>query len=391
MICPFPFFVKTSLNQLTQAGFLAFVVGGAVRDMLLSRQVLDYDIATNASPTQVKSLFAKTLSHGEKYGTITVVTEEGNIEITTFRKDGAYQDKRHTEEVFFIGDLPGDLKRRDFTINAMAMDSKGNLMDPFHGKKDLEAGIIRTVGEPAQRFSEDALRIFRGLRFAAKLGFSIEENTWVAMTKQAHLVKNLSRERIASEIKQILCSPRPMVMEQVLQLGLLDGFLEGDAPFTPPSLVALETLPSQFPVRFIGFLYLTKLSENLSLNLGFDKKTTGLIGKSLRLLHQGVATEKVGLKRQLAEYGLEAVETAITVEAVFLGKQTKLVLKEILQQKEPFLYAHLAIKGDDLKKLGIAPGKEMGALLESLLQHVISHPQDNDKQCLLDFLEKGKD
>ena len=194
------------LKKLNESGYDAYFVGGMVRDVLLGRNVYDSDITTNAAPEAVMNLFDKVYATGLKHGTVTVIMDDQNVEVTTFRLDGEYLDNRHPEEVFFTRSLTEDLARRDFTINAMAQEMDGTIIDPYNGKDDLEAGIIRAVGDPEERFKEDALRILRGIRFVAKLGFNIENETLKAIKKCRHLLANLSLERIRKEFEGILSS-----------------------------------------------------------------------------------------------------------------------------------------------------------------------------------------
>jgi len=192
------------LKQLNDAGYEAYFVGGVVRDTLLGRNVYDVDITTSATPDEVMNLFDKVFATGVQHGTVTVVMDFQNIEVTTFRLDGEYLNNRYPKDVIFSQSLTEDLARRDFTINAMARGLDGTIIDPFNGQDDLEARIIRAVGDPKKRFEEDALRILRGMRFVAKLGFDIEENTLEAMKGCCHLLANLSLERIRKEIEGII-------------------------------------------------------------------------------------------------------------------------------------------------------------------------------------------
>jgi len=192
------------LQQLNEAGYEAYFVGGMVRDALLGHEIYDADITTSATPDEVLALFEKTIATGLQHGTVTVVMDENNIEVTTFRLDGNYLDNRHPEHVTFTQSLSADLSRRDFTINAMAQALDGTIHDPFCGQADLEAKIIRAVGNPVQRFEEDALRILRGIRFVAKLGFEIEKKTLEAMKACHQLLASLSLERIRKEFEGII-------------------------------------------------------------------------------------------------------------------------------------------------------------------------------------------
>ena len=201
--------MKIVLNRLEQYGFEAFVVGGCVRDALLHRPCSDWDVTTNALPEEISEVFSEypQADVGKQHGTVVVVIAREPIEITTYRIEGAYQDHRHPSSVSFTSSLEEDLARRDFTINAMAYHPKTGIIDPFFGKRDLQKQQIRAVGQAEQRFQEDALRILRGLRFAAQLTFSIEEDTQTAMRNQQVLLDYLSKERICAEVSKLLCAP----------------------------------------------------------------------------------------------------------------------------------------------------------------------------------------
>lgn len=219
-----PLPVQACCNTLRKAGHAAHPVGGCVRDLLLGRVPGDWDVTTSARPEQVQALFSHTIPTGIKHGTITVMEDNIPIEVTTFRTESSYGDSRHPDAVSFDTDLTGDLARRDFTVNAMALDERLDVIDPFGGKVDLERKLIRAVGEPECRFSEDALRILRGVRFAAQLGFEIEEKTAAAMTVCAPLVDKVSAERIKAEVEKTLLSPNPQQVGELVKLGVLDRF-----------------------------------------------------------------------------------------------------------------------------------------------------------------------
>ena len=200
---------KQILEGLHSAGFEAYIVGGCVRDALLGRDPQDWDITTNAHPADVKKLFKRTIDTGIEHGTVTVMMGKEGYEVTTYRIDGAYEDARHPKEVTFTRDLVEDMKRRDFTINAMAYNDEEGVIDKFEGMEDLKKGIIRCVGEPRERFSEDALRIMRAVRFAAQLGYEIQEETRKAIKELAPNLSKISAERIQTELVKLLTSPHP--------------------------------------------------------------------------------------------------------------------------------------------------------------------------------------
>ncbi len=215
------------LERLTSAGFEAYAVGGCVRDTLLRRPPHDWDVATSAPTEATEALFERTVPTGERFGTVTVLTPFGGVEVTTFRKDGAYRDARRPETVEFTGSLREDLQRRDFTVNAMAMGLDGAIIDPFGGREDLQNGIIRCVGDPERRFSEDALRMLRAVRFQAQLGFELEEATLFALRRLAPLAEKLSAERVRAELCRTLASPRPELIGSMIEYGLLARFISG--------------------------------------------------------------------------------------------------------------------------------------------------------------------
>ena len=201
-----PEYVQFCLDALENAGFSAYCVGGCVRDSLLGLTPHDYDICTAALPEQTEAVFSghPLVLAGKKHGTVGVIFGKDVVEITTFRTEGAYLDNRHPEWVEFVPTVEQDLARRDFTVNAMAYSPKRGFADPFGGQKDLEAGILRAVGDPVERFREDSLRILRGLRFAVRFGLTIEDATWAAMVSEKHLMDNLARERVFSELSALL-------------------------------------------------------------------------------------------------------------------------------------------------------------------------------------------
>lgn len=212
--------VKYIIETITEAGFEAYAVGGCVRDSVLGREPDDWDITTSASPYQIKELFPRTVDTGIQHGTVTVMLDKDGYEVTTYRIDGVYEDGRHPREVTFTPDLKEDLKRRDFTMNAMAYNGKTGLIDIFDGRKDMENRIIRCVGDPEERFREDALRMMRAVRFSAQLGYEIEAVTETAITHLAENLKKISAERIQVELLKLLCAPYPGRIRSAYELGI---------------------------------------------------------------------------------------------------------------------------------------------------------------------------
>ena len=220
-----PVNVKKIIRTLQNAGFDAYAVGGCVRDVMLGRKPADWDVTTNARPEQVKKLFRRTIDTGIKHGTVTVMMNDVNrtykgYEVTTYRIDGEYEDSRHPKEVTFTEDLKEDLRRRDFTINAMAYNEKTGLVDEFGGAEDLRCRMIRAVGDPYERFTEDALRILRAYRFAAQLGFAIDIKTEEAASELRHNLNNISAERIQTELTKLICSDHPDVILDMYRAGI---------------------------------------------------------------------------------------------------------------------------------------------------------------------------
>ena len=227
--------VTKLISIIEKAGYEAYAVGGCVRDAILGRVPQDWDVTTSATPEQVKALFAHTVDTGIAHGTVTVLMSREGFEVTTYRIDGAYEDCRHPKEVTFTRSLEEDLKRRDFTVNAMAYNDKTGLVDLFGGREDLTNGIIRAVGDPNERFQEDALRIFRAIRFAAQLGFSIDPETEKAMSSFAGNLQAVSAERIREELTKLLGSDHPEELIRASEIGLTAYWLpEWDTMLATP-------------------------------------------------------------------------------------------------------------------------------------------------------------
>ena len=324
---PIPAGVRGCLDTLRQAGYAAHPVGGCVRDLLLGRTPGDYDLCTSARPEQVMALFERTIPTGIQHGTVTVLTGDGPVEVTTFRRERGYADGRHPDGVAFDVGLTEDLARRDFTINAMALGPEGEVVDPFDGRDDLNAGIVRCVGEPDRRFAEDALRMLRAVRFAAQLGFAIAPETEEAIRRNARRMARVSGERIKAELEKILLSPHPERAEELLRWGLL-------AHLWPvcscPDLSCLRELPPQPIPRWRGFCAAT-----------------------------GFPIECLPVERALRR-GVRHPE------------------EEVLRR--------LALSGGELAALGLK-GREIGAAQRKLALHVLEHPEDNRRDKLLELLK----
>lgn len=357
------------IDRLMENGYEAYIVGGCVRDSLLEQKVSDFDITTSAKPEKVIELFEKTVPTGIQHGTVTVIIENEPIEVTTFRTEGVYKDSRHPENVEFVSDLKEDLSRRDFTVNAIAYNEKAGIIDLFGGVSDLENKVLRAVGDPKKRFKEDALRILRLFRFASQLEFEIEENTLNSALELKDGLKNISRERIFTELQKSVNGKNPKALLPLINSG------------------ALEFL------RITGEPDLTISSDNPDLRLwGLIRESDNpvLVLKNLKASNRQIAFAENFIKLSGLEIDTkEDIKNALfltdeqTVRAFFeYYKKDTEKLDEIIKNNEPYLISHLAVSGEDLVKLGFV-GKEIGEKLEALRRLVVKHPQKNEKVLLL--------
>jgi tRNA nucleotidyltransferase (CCA-adding enzyme) len=382
-----PNYVKQILMTLEGAGYGAFLVGGCVRDMLMGRRPHDWDVCTSALPEDVLGLFPGALPTGLKHGTVTVRCAGRHVEVTTFRTDGTYSDHRRPDNVRFIPDLYGDLRRRDFTMNAIAVPLSGVIEDPFGGQSDITAGVIRCVGDPATRFEEDALRMFRALRFSAQLGFCIASETLVAIRQKAELAAALAPERIRDELEKTLCSPSPAALGQILELHLLDAYVAH--PLNPMQTPAsLSHIPKNRALRWAGFCALLHTAglvtdvEAFTRALRLDTCTIRSSAAAAEIAAAGFPAEQLDIKRLLADRGVD-VTLCTAAAADVLGPAGHLrAVRAVLRSGDCFSLKRLAITGDDLLDLGFR-GRALGDMLHRLLDHVLEHPQDNERNALL--------
>lgn len=353
------------LEILENAGYEAYYVGGCVRDLLLGRPVHDWDVTTSALPEQTMACFSHCVPTGLRHGTVTVLEGGAAAEVTTFRCDGGYRDGRHPDQVTFVRSLKEDLARRDFTVNAMAMDRSGRLTDLYGGRADLAAGVLRCVGEPERRFREDALRMLRAVRFSAQLGFAVEPETWAAMGRCAPLCQCLSAERVRDELEKTLLSNRPDCAVKMADLGLLDRF--GLSKGRDGGQLA--GLPRERTVRWAGFCRLYPELDLTALRL--DKRTAYTAQTAAR--YAGPEDE-LGWKRLTAAEGREVAQTA----AALAGKTA--LLDRLLASGQCLTLRDLAVTGADFPGL---TGPAVGKCLHRLLDHVLAHPEDNRREILL--------
>lgn len=383
----FPPQILHILEVFEASGHKAYAVGGCVRDALRGVLPYDYDLCTSALPEETIALFDKTIPTGIAHGTITVFYDGVSAEVTTLRRESTYTDHRRPDQVYFTKDLAEDLARRDFTINAMAMDKDYTLYDPFGGQADLNAQVIRCVGHPQKRFQEDALRMFRAFRFAAQLGFTIEENTYTAIAQQAEYGQYVAAERLRVELEKTLLSDRAHLLEQVFSLGLLRAYA---VPENTPSLKLLDTLPKQADLRYTALTY--ALYCNHAINspqvfmkqLRMDNLTTKRVVKGIEIAENGFPQDTISIKRCLSTYGSEALFCAAACTDF---AKAKAAIDAVLALHEPYTLHELCISGKELKAMGIC-GIATGKVLAHLLDAVICDPKQNTPEQLLALAKK---
>jgi len=388
-----PKYVKRAIALLEQNGYEAYIVGGCVRNRLLCRRVYDYDITTSALPDEIKSVFKnyKTIDTGILHGTVTVIISGKPLEITTYRQDGSYKDSRHPNSVTFLKDLEGDLSRRDFTVNSLAYNQKSGVIDLFSGQKDLEDRILRTVGRPAERFNEDALRILRGLRFCAQYNLAAEENTKKAMLESYCLLSNVSKERILKELKGIVCSDNTARI--ICDYAEIFSFIMPELVFDKRAVSALKKLPKSFPLRFCAlFSPLDNTAAEATLKeLKSDSKTIETVSLLLKNLH-APTNSKPQIKRLLSRLSPNLFSDLLKLKKALFSQDiypATCLFNEITKNSECFSLCTLAVSGDDLLSLGFK-GKEIGAILKSLLNEVINDRLPNNFDALIKYAKEQR-
>ena len=430
--------VDIIITTLQEHGYEAYAVGGCVRDSILGRVPGDWDITTSAMPEETKALFPKTFDTGIEHGTITVLLEGEGYEVTTYRIDGEYEDSRHPKEVTFTRCLEEDLLRRDFTINAMAYNHKDGLVDLFGGIEDIRRRVIRCVGDAQARFSEDALRILRGIRFAAQLGFEIEEETRFGMRKLAPTLKNISAERVQVELIKTMISPNPSILRVAYELGITEQFLpEFDDMMettqeTPHhkytvgehTLCALQNVRNDKVLRLTMLLHdvgkpATKtideegvahfyehsvvsesIAKKILRRLKFDNDTLNKVTKLVFYHDYRMPAADKYVRRamnrigeELFPYYLEICRADILAQSEY-ERDAKIynlecieeIYCEILKKGQCVSLKTLAVSGKDLIQAGMKPGKELGEKLGEFLELVIDNPDLNTKEELLSRL-----
>ena len=384
-----PYEVEWVIGKIREAGYEAFAVGGCVRDTLLGRTPEDWDVTTSARPEAVKAIFERTVDTGLQHGTVTVLKNRKGYEVTTYRIDGEYHDGRHPDSVEFTPELLEDLKRRDFTINAMAYSHETGIVDEFGGMEDLKAGIVRCVGRPEDRFTEDALRLLRALRFSAQLGFEIEESTYAAIKTIAPNLAKVSKERVQAELTKLLLSAHPerilLLKETGLSAQIVPGF---DAVFAPALFSKLSRLPAEKSLRWAGFLLCqsTKQAEAVLKGLKMDNETIGNVSRMIEGAKETLPLEKPAVRRAMSRYTPYQLEGALKLKELMgspVAEEIRRLREEIIRDGDCVSLKDLAVKGRDLLEAGVERGPMVGEILNHLFDLVLLHPEKNDRELLL--------
>lgn len=435
--------VNTIIQTLQEHGYEAYAVGGCVRDSLLGREPGDWDITTSASPDETKKLFARTVDTGIEHGTVTVLLGKEGFEVTTYRIDGKYEDSRHPTEVIFTRNLREDLLRRDFTINAMAYNDTEGIVDIFGGMDDLKRKIIRCVGNARERFGEDALRIMRGVRFAAQLGFSLEKGTKEAMTELAPTLEKISAERIQTELVKLLVSDSPELIREAYHLGITAVILpEFDAMMrtgqetkyhkydvgehtvqavcnVPPDKVLrltmllhdvakpeMKTVDADGTAHFKGHdIRGEQKAKEILRRLKFDNDTIHKVTKLVRWHDYRMPAEKKNVRKAMSKISAELFPMYLLVKRADIlahsmyRREEELenlsglqkCYEEIVADHECVSLKQLAVTGTDLIGIGMKPGKQIGEVLNELLRIVLEYPEFNNKEHLLRFVQNRFD
>ncbi|BCN28769.1 CCA tRNA nucleotidyltransferase [Anaeromicropila herbilytica] len=434
--------VETIIETLMNNGHDAYAVGGCVRDTILEREPGDWDITTSANPMEVKALFRRTIDTGIKHGTVTVMLDKEGYEVTTYRIDGEYEDNRHPKEVEFTKNLVEDLKRRDFTINAMAYNSVKGLVDEFDGIGDIKRKCIRCVGNPIDRFEEDSLRILRAVRFSAQLGFDIEEETCKAIERKAKNLKNISAERIRVELEKLLVSNQPEKLMIAYETGITKIVLpEFDQICTTSQnnpyhiySVGGHTIESVKAVRGIAILRLTMLlhdigkpltkttdeqnidhfyrhedvsasmAKEILKRLKYDNYTIDTVTRLIKWHDTEFRLTPAGMRKAINRVGEDIMELLFEVKEADMNaknplmcvdkkkqlEEAKRLYLEVIEKSECVSLKTLALNGKDLIALGYKPGKQIGETLDYLLQKVIEEPTLNEKEKLIELALENK-
>ncbi|MGI2327046.1 CCA tRNA nucleotidyltransferase [Planococcus sp. YIM B11945] len=361
------------IRALENAGFEAYMVGGAVRDLLLGKAPDDFDVATNASPVEVKQVFSKTIDTGIAHGTVLVRLNGEGIEVTTFRTDGTYTDNRRPDSVEFVHSLEEDLKRRDFTINAMAMAEDFRIIDPFGGKEDLESRVIRAVGNPDQRFQEDALRMLRAVRFSSQLDFSIEAGTLASIKRQAKLIRTIAVERIKNEIDKIFLTAHAKRSMDYLASSLLTEHLPAGNLFK----IDWTEFSPQADALY-GWAYLLYWQEKTAAEVSLYKFSN----EEKRILKNTLAAAR---REQWDEWTIYSYsEKELTMAAALLKKE--MAIAEQKRRLPIRSKTDMAASGNDLMQWsGTKQGPWLKEWIEKMERQIVYGLLQNDKEKIKDW------
>ena len=440
--------VRLIIQKLTDEGFEAYAVGGCVRDCLLGKKPNDWDITTSATPIQVKSLFRRTIDTGIQHGTVTIMLGNEGYEVTTYRIDGDYEDSRHPKEVVFTVSLEEDLKRRDFTINAMAYNDEAGVVDLFGGLDDLNRGIIRAVGDPYDRFSEDALRILRAVRFAAQLDYDIDKNTLEAVKSLAPSLTRISAERIRTELQKLLVSKHPERMITLYETGVSevilpefdlmmetdqntphhmysvgihtiealknsvsydDSLSEDDIKVLRLTLLfhdcgkpAARTVDETGRDHFKGHAFISeKITADIMHRLKYDNDTLNKVRRLVKYHDHRRKLTEPRVRRTIVEISKELIPLWLVVRRCDICAQSMMEREEKLKEIDDFesmfrkiinrgdclSIRELAVTGRDLMDMGIKPGPGLGNILDKMFEDVLDEPLHNTKEWLLSQID----
>ncbi|MBQ7261870.1 MAG: CCA tRNA nucleotidyltransferase [Lachnospiraceae bacterium] len=440
--------VELIISELEKKGFEAWAVGGCIRDSVLNRKPGDWDITTNAKPAEVKSIFKRTVDTGIQHGTVTVLIKDKSFEVTTYRLDGKYEDSRHPSEVTFTADLVEDLKRRDFTINAMAYNSRAGLVDAFGGVEDIKKRLIRAVGSPEERFKEDALRIMRAVRFSASLDFDIEEKTFEAIKKETGNLKKISAERIREELVKLIASSHPKKLLTLSECGITSVILpEFDRELATEQnnqhhqySVGIHTIEAmKYSVTFDDeltyddrvVLRLTmllhdmgkpalkttdedgvdhfkghsaesvRLAGDILKRLKFDNATINKVSRLVKYHDHRKESSPANVRRTIVAVGKDLMPLWFKVRRCdVMGQSTYIreeklkeidsfekVYRQVLRDGDCLSIAELKLNGNDLMENGVPAGRKVGQTLSAMLDAVLEDPSLNTREGLLGFLK----
>ena len=388
------------LDKLNSHGQQAVVVGGCVRDSLMGKVPKDWDIATSANPDEIKKIFRYTIDTGIKHGTVTVLSKGFPHEVTTFRIDGEYLDGRRPKDVTFTTDLEADLSRRDFTMNAIAYSPNFGLVDPFGGASDIEQKIIRCVGYAPDRFTEDALRMMRAIRFSAQLSFEIDAETFSAIPPLADRIKMVSIERVREELTKILVSENPNALALLMEAGLwqddwpkidLAKDKRGKMGKGGSSCLIAWLIKCPKEATMLYTLLAQNNVEDFLRRLKFDNKSIKEAANYSRWLWKDIPQKSYKIKIILNEIGAGHFDKLLTLREITQPHTNWEALRKcfecILQSGECYTVKDLAINGRDLIAVGVPAGEAMGNLLAKMLDAVMQDPSLNTKKNLLNFVD----